>query len=284
MCRALAQGGRRCPAHSNPNQLRARSIRQRIGRYTRRLDAAEAACASAVTSGDETKIEGAAAAVDKWERLARKALTESENLTLPPEPPATRAHEYTAATTADWTEDQLADAYVENERDPLAREAINGLLVERWNASQPYADPGATPQAWQPHESEEGQEHAADTAVLPSRCRRRLTADEQLRETYDAYTTTQWLAAEADCRGFLLSKEGQAAGIDPEELFSGPAARAEKYASDELKEWWGRNGRMSFAAFKANAYESDPDADKAQTQRDRDNRAALYRARTHDWW
>lgn len=71
----------------------------------------------------------------------------------------------------------------------------------------------------------------------------------QARQMYSEYVYTQWLAAEDATRGVLLNKRGQAAGINPENLFSGPAHVAFAYASDELKDWWARNERLSQSAF-----------------------------------
>lgn len=60
----------------------------------------------------------------------------------------------------------------------------------------------------------------------------------------------QWLAAENANRGELVNREGQARGIDPIRLFSGPEAYARRWASDELKGWWDRHGRTTFAEWK----------------------------------
>ena len=74
------------------------------------------------------------------------------------------------------------------------------------------------------------------------------------------------LQAEDDTNGNLLNPAGKAAGIDPATLWSGPAARARKYASDELKQWWSEHGgRMTAAEFAA--------------QHTGDNPAAIGRAR-----
>lgn len=73
---------------------------------------------------------------------------------------------------------------------------------------------------------------------------------EQVRQAYYEWVHSQFLRAEQDTRGVLLTREGQAAGIDPQELFSGPAARARKYASEELKRWWVDNTRMTLAEFR----------------------------------
>jgi hypothetical protein len=71
----------------------------------------------------------------------------------------------------------------------------------------------------------------------------------QAREMYDEYVYMQFLKAEHDCNGYLLSKRGKAAGWSPQRLFSGPARIAYPNASDELKEWWGIHGRLTQAEF-----------------------------------
>lgn len=50
--------------------------------------------------------------------------------------------------------------------------------------------------------------------------------------------------------GVLLNAEGRARGVDALSLFMGPAARAEKYASEELIEHWRTNPRVTFARFE----------------------------------
>lgn len=71
----------------------------------------------------------------------------------------------------------------------------------------------------------------------------------EARQLYDEYVYRQYLAAEQDCRGYLLNKKAQAAGHDPGALFSGPARIAYSRASDELKEWWKEHGRLTQAEF-----------------------------------
>lgn len=71
----------------------------------------------------------------------------------------------------------------------------------------------------------------------------------QAREMYAEHVYRQYLAAEEACRGYLLNKAAQSAGADPMSLFSGPARIAHARASDELKEWWGRHGRLTQAEF-----------------------------------
>jgi hypothetical protein len=55
----------------------------------------------------------------------------------------------------------------------------------------------------------------------------------------------QYLAAETETNGYLLNRAGVAAGIDPFSLWRGPASRAAKYASEELRNFWDRNRRVT---------------------------------------
>ena len=75
--------------------------------------------------------------------------------------------------------------------------------------------------------------------------------DALARQSFRDHLYRQWLAAEKATRGTLLTRQAQAAGIDPRSLFSGPESRARKHASEELKAWWDRNGRMSFNEWKS---------------------------------
>ena len=75
--------------------------------------------------------------------------------------------------------------------------------------------------------------------------------DTLARQSFRDHLYRQWLAAEKATRGTLLTRQAQAAGIDPRSLFSGPESRARKHASEELKAWWDRNGRMSFSEWKS---------------------------------
>jgi hypothetical protein len=71
------------------------------------------------------------------------------------------------------------------------------------------------------------------------------------RKAYKDHVYQQYIAAEDATRGHMVTPAGQAAGIDPHELFSGPAARARKWASDELKEWWDEHGRLTYDDYVA---------------------------------
>jgi hypothetical protein len=71
------------------------------------------------------------------------------------------------------------------------------------------------------------------------------------RKSYRDHVFQMYRAAEDATRGHLLTREGQNAGVDPGQLFSGPEARARRWASDELKQWWDDNGRETFEDHKS---------------------------------
>jgi hypothetical protein len=68
-------------------------------------------------------------------------------------------------------------------------------------------------------------------------------------EWYDC-AHAQYLAAEAQCRGNLLNRDGIEAGIDPWSLWSGSGRRAERYASEELRNFWDAYPRLTVSAFR----------------------------------
>jgi hypothetical protein len=70
--------------------------------------------------------------------------------------------------------------------------------------------------------------------------------DDLARQSYRDHVEDAWLAAEEACRGHLVNRTGRTAHVDSLSLFTGPLARAQKYASDELIEWWETNGRTTF--------------------------------------
>ncbi|MEC3977892.1 phage minor capsid protein [Amycolatopsis sp. H20-H5] len=82
--------------------------------------------------------------------------------------------------------------------------------------------------------------------------------DELARQAYRDHVYEQYIAAEGPTRGHMLTADGQARGINPQELFSGPESRARKWASDELKEWWDQNGRVTFDQYKSDLLGNTP--------------------------
>lgn len=79
------------------------------------------------------------------------------------------------------------------------------------------------------------------------------TLDQVAARLYGEWVDMETVAAENATRGNLLSPAGKRAGVDPGTLFSGSAAAARKYASEELKRWWAESGhpRRTLTEFKA---------------------------------
>jgi phage portal protein BeeE len=77
------------------------------------------------------------------------------------------------------------------------------------------------------------------------------TRRQAVRRAYGEWVNLQYIAAEDATRGNVLNAAGQAKGLDPVSLFSGPARTARKYASEELLRWWQDNGRTTYAEFEA---------------------------------
>jgi hypothetical protein len=73
---------------------------------------------------------------------------------------------------------------------------------------------------------------------------------ETVRDMYREHVYGQYMAAEDELRGVLLSRKAVSDGIDPISLFSGPSHVAYARASEELKRWWGENGRTTLAEYE----------------------------------
>ncbi|MFC8733586.1 hypothetical protein ACFT5B_14250 [Luteimicrobium sp. NPDC057192] len=71
-----------------------------------------------------------------------------------------------------------------------------------------------------------------------------------VRDAFELYREAQYERAELATRGHLLNHEARERGVSAWSLFIGPERRAHRWASDELREWWAKNGRMTFAEFE----------------------------------
>lgn len=271
MCRARHERpphGRRCPAHSDPERRALAAIRQRIGRYDR----------AARQAGE----------AQDWDRqlhycdLLDRDVAELARRTPPPPAapvPPTRAAEFTPEASAHLSDDELLDRMAElDPRDVTAQEQIVETLEARERQreiDQAVRDAAAAEE--QRRRDEYNRQWAADAvdqeadaspltnpAARPSR---KLTPEQVCRETYDSYVFQAYLDAETACRGNLLSREGLRKGIDPESLFSGPASRASLYASEELRDWWATNGRVTYSEWKYQWFGRESDRKAARTAR-----------------
>lgn len=84
--------------------------------------------------------------------------------------------------------------------------------------------------------------------------RKERAKDRRQRKTqeYSDLTYREWMLAENRIQGgVLLNRKGIAAGVSDRSLFSGSEARANRYASDELKEYWQAHPRITWQQFNA---------------------------------
>jgi hypothetical protein len=72
----------------------------------------------------------------------------------------------------------------------------------------------------------------------------------EMRQDYERYISTSYDAALELCSGVLINKEGRAAGIDGYDLFTGPLQRAQRYASEELINYWSKYPRLTLTDFE----------------------------------
>jgi len=70
------------------------------------------------------------------------------------------------------------------------------------------------------------------------------------------YREAQIATALADTNGVLTNALGSVTGRSAEDLFSGPRAVAQRFASPELIEWWDTHGRMTITEYEAQWFAS----------------------------
>jgi hypothetical protein len=90
------------------------------------------------------------------------------------------------------------------------------------------------------------------------------TREATIRRLYEDDLRRQYVDAENVTRGHLLTPAGRSAGIDPKSLFQGNSIRSNKWASDELKEYWEKNPRKTYTQFKADLLKRPQDVAAAK--------------------
>lgn len=248
MCRSKSEraGGRRCPGCADPITRRGVVIRQRISRYARGLDKAEQAGDSAKMSRMERLF---IRAMDDYTAFEQEGQRPVETY---PTPPASRAGQFTVESTVDMSDEALQQEWIDSADDPLAREAIEAVFEWRDEADRRRDAEIAEAEA---ELQRKALEQRADDDLNPltslgRRKGRKLTPDQRCREEFTLYAHQRYLEAEDDCRGAMLTLEGRRKGIDPVQFFLGNGQLARRYASDELKSWFHRHGRLTYAAFR----------------------------------
>jgi hypothetical protein len=165
------------------------------------------------------------------------------------------------AKEPDWLDSPNAEAFgVDIEQTP-EQERLDQLLAQGVSFEEAYAEVHGL------DEAELTRQAAASTVDR----RPGETLDQATRRSYDEWVHVRYLQAEEATRGNVLNREGQATNVDPVSLFSGPLARARKYASEELLRWWTDNDRLDYTAFKAQVLRRDKDIQAAEKTRSRSN-------------
>lgn len=77
-----------------------------------------------------------------------------------------------------------------------------------------------------------------------------LDAWAECREAYALHLEAQYEAALNATNGTLLNRRGIAEGVSTWSLFLGPRGRADAFASEELRAFWVRTPRVTFAQFE----------------------------------
>lgn len=103
----------------------------------------------------------------------------------------------------------------------------------------------------------DGDDTTVTAVVAEGKRRDRLEQAQRARDseraTWAEAAHAQYLAADAVCRGVLLSRQGKRAGVSEWSLWAGPEARAMKYASEELREFWYANPRVTVGRYRQQA-------------------------------
>lgn len=170
-------------------------------------------------------------------------------------PPAPRE---LATMTEEELEAELADLMAAEDYGPRLDE-IGEELDRRATADPP--PPIEVPPAPDPVAEAEALNRLlfGDTTVddlAAARANKRRDPEAELRDEYTTWVHTQWLRAEEETRGVLLSKRGELAfqrgDFVVEDLFT-RKRRSLEYASEELQRWFSEPGnqRMSYPEFRA---------------------------------
>jgi len=78
-----------------------------------------------------------------------------------------------------------------------------------------------------------------------------------MRSEYERYVEEAYNTALEATGGVLVNAEGRAKHIDGLELFTGPAIRAYRYASEELTDYWAHHTRLSMNDFETSWVEGN---------------------------
>ncbi|WP_158852822.1 phage minor capsid protein [Saccharothrix deserti] len=144
---------------------------------------------------------------------------------------------------AEAEQDTAQDQDATEDDDPNAEQwaEVDRLVAEGWDYEQAYAEVF----------DKDIERLRRDEVIQRLRAEgyRGRGFDELARAAYADALERDYFAAEDATNGYLLTAEGQRKGIDPRNLWRQNETYARRWASDELKEWWDINGRLTFDQF-----------------------------------
>lgn len=166
------------------------------------------------------------------------------------------ADNLTMDTTYHWSDEKLAQKLAQYgaKGDDAAIDKILALMDERaaLEAAQQARDAAAIANAAKP-----AGKFSLDTNPLTNpaaRPERLLTSNEAIGEQFQDLMNTQMAKALDDLNGVFFNNANlstaRAKGFTEETLWTAPWQVANKYASEELKDWWLANGRETVQSFR----------------------------------
>lgn len=236
------------------------------GMATDAVDAAATEEDAPTEADDTTALEDAEAGMDDQGYPDYTALR--AEAAIPAE--ATAADTLTYEATAHLSDEELAAKLADYADDPEAIDKILNIMDQRDAIAAQAEEAAARQAAFEAADAKYLAEQAAareaenqfvqwtpeDNPVTAPTARpeRRITPDQMVEEEYQNYVMSQYNKALDDTNGNLLNKEGRAAAKDNYDLsmniFSGQITTAQKYASEELMQWWRENGRETLGSFR----------------------------------
>lgn len=196
---------------------------------------------------------------------------------------ATKADDFTLDTTLHWSDEKLmAQIGKYAETDPEVVDRIFEIIDQRaalqkatelrdLENAKAWADDLQRMQAKQrltDLQTNQGKAPGAypkntDPVTNPAaRKERKLNSRQINEEEYQQYLGAQMQRAEEELSVLLNNanlQEARQKGVDLYQLFTGPYHVAQKYASEELKDWWLANGRETLGSWRYKAFHRPTD-------------------------
>lgn len=273
MCRPVSKGGRRCRWHTNPSAIGITNALRRARYHESRCDAL------AGQSGEDRALGNYVQALEDVQ------IAEYVHAGQVIDTDDTRRHEYAREKVADWSVEELLREHQALAHDPDAQEAIAERLVEREGDGDELPRQGrhAVRRAVDRIVDEMGDTYGSEAEARAgvaawfgqrkdegmSEAQRAGMTERDARGDYEELLNFEYVRAAEETKGEMLSRRGRAAGVSAEALFRGSLAQMEPYASEELRSYWARHGRLTWSAYRYEALGRDSD------------RAAHTRARTN---